>query len=114
MRSFLFTIIALSVFILFTYSHETRMVKDERLDEPLSVAAIYDSASVWVDSVYASLSDREKIAQLFWLTVDPVDDRFAYNKIRDLIEDYQPGGVLFLSIKAERLVEAINDLQSVS
>lgn len=114
MRSSLFTIIALSVFILFTYSHETRMVKDEWLDEPLSVAAIYDSASVWVDSVYSSLSNREKIAQLFWLTVDPVDDRLAYNKIRDLIEDYQPGGVLFLSIKAERLVEAINDLQSVS
>src|SRR5690554_7692016 len=35
-------------------------------------ALVYDSARHWVDSVYLSMSEEERIARLFWLAVEQV------------------------------------------
>ena len=58
------------------------VVEEEIRVQPLTVEAIYDSARVWVDSVYVSLSDEERIAQLFWITLGFIsENKAAYNKV---------------------------------
>lgn len=77
-----------------------------------TVEDIYDSASIWVDSVYMSLSEDERIAQLFWVTLEKADDEASYQKIMQLTINHQPGGILFLRVSAHRAYEAVQDLQS--
>ena len=88
------------------------VVEEEIRGQPLTVEAIYDSARVWVDSVYVSLSDEERIAQLFWITLEKADDEASYQKIKQHTIKYQPGGILFLKVSARKAYEAVHDLQS--
>lgn len=88
------------------------VVEEEIRVQPLTVEAIYDSARVWVDSVYVSLSDEERIAQLFWITLEKADDEASYQKIKQHTIKYQPGGILFLKVSARKAYEAVHDLQS--
>jgi beta-N-acetylhexosaminidase len=56
---------------------------------------IFASDTVWVDSVYSTMTQREKIAQLFMIKVLSNGDK-SYNKqILDLICDTKVGGVAF-------------------
>lgn len=75
---------------------------------------IYDESRAWVDSVYESLSERQKIAQLFWLAVENVDNQAAYGRLKSLVKEHQPGGILLFRMRPERAQQVITDLQSES
>ncbi|HHU56849.1 MAG TPA: hypothetical protein GXZ39_00980 [Bacteroidales bacterium] len=77
-------------------------------------ALVYDSARHWVDSVYLSMSEEERIARLFWLAVEQVDQPAAYARLRPQVKRYQPGGVLLMGMPLERVSEVVSDLQSLS
>lgn len=71
----------------------------------------------WVDSVFNTLSLREKCAQLVFPYAygsDPQKDKRNYNRITKLVEEEKVGGVLFLSGDIENQTKIINELQSLA
>lgn len=61
----------------------------------------------WVDSVWNSLSEDEKIAQLF---IVPFYTSNSYNEVASLVKKYNVGGVIFFKGKAIDQANAINKL----
>lgn len=80
----------------------------------ITVENILKQSSYWVDSVYNSLSERERIAQLFWLAVENPGNQTAYSRLVQLVETYQPGGIILFRMEPEVAVGVIADLQSRS
>lgn len=67
----------------------------------------------WVDSVYNSLTDEQRVAQLINVRVNqPNKPYFPY--IQQLIEKYDIGGVTFFRTDAEPLLRQVNEWQSVA
>ena len=71
-------------------------------------------AQFWVDSVYQSLSDNQRIAQLFWIAIENTDNVKVQNRNEDLISRVQPGGVLFFKSTQAEVRDLIHRFQSVS
>ena len=74
----------------------------------------YSADSVWVDSVFNSLSPDERIAQL--LMVQAYSDKGAGHEqhISELISEYGIGGLIFMQGGPYRQVNLINKYQSIS
>ena len=49
----------------------------------------------WVDSVMDKLSFKEKVGQLFIYTIAPVDTKRNLELLREVIDTYKVGGLLF-------------------
>lgn len=83
-------------------------------EEPPLLDKIYHESAFWVDSVMNTLTDDEKISQLFWLSMEypPATSAFAKGKL--LVEKYQPGGILIMRMKSLEAYDLIQDLQSIS
>ncbi len=67
----------------------------------------------WVDSIYSSLTMEERIAQLFWIAIEPKNQLLQAKNI-DWINSYQPGGIIFFKTQAEELVDLSNTYQKLS
>ncbi|NME68958.1 glycoside hydrolase family 3 protein [Flammeovirga aprica] len=65
----------------------------------------------WVDSVWNSLDEEEKIAQLF---IVPHYTSNSYSEVEDLVKKYNVGGVIFFKGRAATQVNAINKLNKVA
>lgn len=65
----------------------------------------------WVDSVWNSLEEEEKIAQLF---IVPHYTSNSYAEVEDLVKKYNVGGVIFFKGRAETQINAINKLNKVA
>jgi beta-N-acetylhexosaminidase len=52
--------------------------------------------SLWVDSVYNSLSNQERIAQLFMVAAYSNKDMKHVKEVRELIQNYNIGGLIFM------------------
>ncbi len=70
--------------------------------------------SAWVDSVYNSLSDEEKIAQLFMVAAYSNKDTNHVNEITELIKKYKIGGLIFFQGGPVRQAKLTNYYQSIS
>ena len=68
----------------------------------------------WVDSVFDSMSVKERIGQLFVLAVDVNTSAKNKELIRKYIEDYKAGGLLFTSGDALKQAELTNYAQSLA
>lgn len=71
----------------------------------------------WVDSTLTSLTLREKCAQLIFPYANgknPDDDKKGYNRITNIVEEEQVGGLLFLKGDIENQTNLINELQAKS
>lgn len=68
----------------------------------------------WVDSVYASLSARQRVAQLFIPMINPADDNNSETVVRRHIENNEVGGLLFSKGSIEQYATLINYAQSIS
>ncbi len=66
----------------------------------------------WVDSVFASLSLEERIAQLLMIRIHTDRDEPYFDSIARLVMDYNVGGVTFFSGGPKRQVMITNRLQS--
>ncbi len=68
--------------------------------------------SEWVDSVFASMSLDQRIAQLMMIRVHTDRDNTYYDNIVGLVRDYNIGGVAFFRGGPKRQVLVTNRLQS--
>jgi len=68
----------------------------------------------WVDSVLATLSTEERIAQSVWITVGSDMDISRYANLDHIIRQHGIGGLIFQQGKASRQSELISYYQSVS
>ncbi|MCD6345951.1 MAG: beta-N-acetylhexosaminidase, partial [Bacteroidales bacterium] len=68
----------------------------------------------WVDSVYASLSEQERIAQLIMIPAWSNRGSDHQAEIIKLIEDYGIGGIAFFQGGPVRQVDMVNKFQEVS
>lgn len=68
----------------------------------------------WVDSVYNSLSERERVAQLVVANLSPRDGEATKALIKKYVQDNGVGGLLFDEGTAEQYAQVINYAQSVA
>ena len=74
-------------------------------------AIFLNDSNVWADSVIATLSQDERIAQLFMVAAYSNKDELHKQKITDLVRDYKIGGVMFLQGGPVRQANFTNYLQ---
>ena len=67
-----------------------------------------------VDSLLSSLNRDEQVAQLFWIPAFAMGSKGDRETIATLVEQYQPGGVLYFRTDPEILVDFTNELQQKS
>ena len=79
-----------------------------------SPADIYEYSQAWVDSVYKTLSPERCIAQLFWIAIENPENITNYQHLINLIEKYQPGGIILFGISPQKAVEIIQQMQHLS
>ncbi len=105
MRTTIITI----VILLFSLSIQAQQAYDT--EHP---TRIIEQGSSWADSVYSTLSEEERIAQLFWLTVNASGRPAQDHPQIELLKRWQPGGIIFFKNEPQKVVEMINYMQSLS
>jgi len=68
----------------------------------------------WADSVFATLTDDEKIAQLFMVAAYSNQGEKHVNKIKRLITEYKIGGLIFMQGGPIRQANLINEYQKLT
>ena len=68
----------------------------------------------WVDSVYSTLSTKQKIGQLFMVQVFSDKKNLNKAKLINLIEQHQIGGLIYSKGGPVRQAHLNNELQAVS
>ena len=68
----------------------------------------------WVDSIYATLSTQERIAQLFMVQIMSADNADVNNKYFRLVNEYGIGGIIYSKGGPMRQAKLNNKLQAVS
>jgi beta-N-acetylhexosaminidase len=74
----------------------------------------YSQADAWVDSVWQSLSPRERIGQLFQIAAYSNRGASHQQEVQRLIQDYGIGGVVFFQGGPHRQATMCNELQAVA
>jgi beta-N-acetylhexosaminidase len=69
---------------------------------------------VWVDSIYNTLTLKEKVGQLFTVQVFSNQDENDKDSIIELINDYNIGGIIFSKGDPVKQAKLDNELQSIS
>ena len=77
-------------------------------------AVFLSDSTLWADSVLATLSEEERIAQLFMVAAYSNKDELHKQQITDLVEHYKIGGVMFLQGGPVRQANFTNYLQAHS
>ena len=77
-------------------------------------AVFLNDSTWWADSVLTSLSEEERIAQLFMVAAYSNKDESHKQEITDLVEQYKIGGVMFLQGGPMRQAKLTNHLQQHS
>lgn len=65
----------------------------------------------WVDSVMEKMSLKEKVGQLFIYTIAPADNKPNLDLLRDVVQTYKVGGLLFSGGQMQTQVELTNRAQ---
>ena len=68
----------------------------------------------WVDSIYSSMSLKEKVGQLFMVQVMSNQDNKTKSKIIELVRDHHIGGIIYSLGGPVRQAKLNNELQSLS
>lgn len=68
----------------------------------------------WVDSVMNKLTLKEKVGQLFIYTIAPVDTKRNQILLKDAVDTYKVGGVLFSGGKMQSQAELTNQAQRMA
>ena len=77
-------------------------------------AIFLSNSTLWADSILASLSVEERIAQLFMVAAYSNKNELHMNKITRLVKEYKIGGVMFLKGGPVRQAMFTNHLQQNS
>ena len=74
----------------------------------------YFSQEKWVDSVLSSMTIDEKIGQLFMIQAYSNLDSVHENEIKEMIEEYHVGNLIFMQGTPAKQAELTNKYQSIS
>ncbi|GAA4271920.1 glycoside hydrolase family 3 N-terminal domain-containing protein [Aquimarina gracilis] len=74
----------------------------------------YEEQKRWVDSVYNRMTLKEKVGQLFMVDVFSSKSKKDTDKIKQLIEEYHIGGVIFSKGGPNRQAKLTNEYQELS
>ncbi|PRP68310.1 beta-N-acetylglucosaminidase [Nonlabens agnitus] len=69
---------------------------------------------IWVDSVYNSLSQKEKIGQLFMVDLFSNKDKAHVDRVRNLVKNHRIGGIIFSKGGPLQQAHLTNELQAAS
>lgn len=75
---------------------------------------VYKQSRSWVDSVYLSMSDEERIAQLFWIAVESPHIKQNFQRVRDELIKYQPGGIILYRMSLNDARSTVSEFQGES
>lgn len=92
----------------------TSFLNEESTDVTPISAPIYHADTLWVDSVLTSLTQEQKIAQLFMVAAYSNKGEKHQKEIEFLIENYYIGGLMFLQGGPVRQLRLTNHYQSLS
>ncbi|TDO96578.1 glycoside hydrolase family 3 N-terminal domain-containing protein [Flavobacterium sp. 245] len=101
-------------------------VTDSKKDIPLKDTVVYhadkaakktffkdsDKETAWADSIYNKMSLREKVGQLFMVSAYSNKDSVHVNQVKNLIEEYKVGSVIFFQGGPVRQAKLTNLYQS--
>lgn len=73
-----------------------------------------DEETRWVDSIYNKMSVEEKIGQLFMISAFSNKDSVHVNSVKELVEDYNVGGVIFFQGGPARQANLTNTYQAMT
>lgn len=104
MKKIIFFII--SIFILLSLSFIPKLTKQ---DPPF-----YNGGTRWADSVFKTLSSDERIAQLFMVAAYSNKDKAHVKEIKELVDKYKIGGLIFFQGGPVRQAVLSNCYQSCS
>jgi beta-N-acetylhexosaminidase len=71
-----------------------------------------ERARIWADSVFNTLTDDERLGQLFMVRAHSDKDEAHENSVRRLIEEYKVGGLCFFQGTPSKQALLTNDFQS--
>ncbi len=74
----------------------------------------YHAQKLWVDSIYSSMTLKERVGQLFMIDIYSSKPRKETDKIKKLIEEYNIGGVVFSLGGPQRQAKLNNEYQALS
>jgi len=66
----------------------------------------------WVDSLYNSMTDEERVAQLVWVTLDGYPQEASIKRVCDIVETQHVGGVLIMQMSVHQVKSIINRIAS--
>ena len=89
------------------------VVYSQNFKDPL-LSSDYHAQQEWVDSIYSTLTLKEKIGQLYTVQVFSNQDEATKNNVIQLIKEYQIGGVIYSNGGPVRQAKLDNELQSYS
>lgn len=81
---------------------------------PLIVKNDFLNQKKWVDSIYEQMTVDEKFGQLFMVDLFSSDPQSKIDRIKDLIEHYHIGGVIFSKGGPVRQAKINNEFQALS
>ncbi|MCP2027808.1 beta-glucosidase-like glycosyl hydrolase/CubicO group peptidase (beta-lactamase class C family) [Flavobacterium sp. HSC-32F16] len=101
-------------------------ITDSKKDIPLKDTVVYkedksakktffedsDKETAWVDSIYSKMPLREKVGQLFMISAYSNKDSVHVNQVKNLIEEYKVGSVIFFQGGPVRQAKLTNLYQS--
>ncbi|MDN3606124.1 glycoside hydrolase family 3 protein [Kaistella yonginensis] len=100
-------------FILLFCIFLTSNVKAQYQPRNISSAEI-NKANEWVDKTYLSLSQDEKLGQLFIVALYTNKDEAHINNVRKIVNDEKIGGLILMQDDAEREINLVNEFQQKS
>ncbi|MCD8031215.1 MAG: serine hydrolase [Bacteroides sp.] len=108
-RKFLCSLLSAFTFFFFTLSLSAQV-------EPLILnkASRDEQCRQWVDSVFNTLSLKERVGQLFVYTIAPVQTRQNEALLRDAVKTYKVGGLLFSGGLMENQAQLTNKAQEMA
>ncbi|MDR1524529.1 MAG: glycoside hydrolase, partial [Tannerella sp.] len=96
------------IFILFIFSYATL---SSQIKPDLFLSVNEKAMNHWVDSVFNSMSEDERIGQLFMIVAEPVAETRNLTKLIHLVNNRMIGGILFQRGDPEAQVAVTNKLQ---
>ncbi|MBR9919819.1 MAG: serine hydrolase [Bacteroidetes bacterium] len=82
--------------------------------QPLPGESTVDPGSIWVDSVYDSMTDAERVGQLFMVRAHSDKGPEHARQLEKLIRTYHLGGLCFFQGTPEKQAEMTNHFQLIS
>lgn len=74
----------------------------------------HNTQKQWADSIFSTLSEEERIAQLFMVAAYSNKDDIHKEEISNLVQNYKIGGLMFLQGSPAKQVQLTNHYQSIA